>query len=149
MIRRATQQEINDFYSRNILNERIYPFQSTSQYNSIPSVENDDYNSIHLTNEKATGVMHININRVMSNEITISVYAETGFVAGKLLKMGMELCKRYNPKSIVTCVHESNELSLRINRKIFGKEWGVEPMGAWNFKKAEFENLHWFKKIMY
>jgi hypothetical protein len=44
-------------------------------------------------------------------------------------------------------VHSSNEKSIKLNTRLMGEPWGVEPKGAWNSKTGEYEDLLYFRKL--
>ena len=147
MVRKATQQDLDNFILKQHGNPDIFPYLNTTQYSPTTIANVDDWNGVDFIYGDLKGWLRIKIFRDEGNTFMVSLYAENNIVAGKLLKEIPALIKRYDPMAIKTSVHATNIKSLKINRKIF-KEYGVEPKGAWNLATGTWEDLHLFKNVL-
>lgn len=147
MIKKATKEDVDRFMNKVYLDEKIYPYMSTTKYFGTFEVPDDDWNSLLITNDLNTFLIKIVIRRSDEVGLSISVYATSSFSAGKAIIAINEIIKRYKPRYVDTVVHSSNEKSIKLNTKLLGEPWGVEPKGAWNSKTGEYEDLVYFRKL--
>lgn len=144
----ATQEQVDKFMAEAMFNKEIFPYLTMSTFNSSTKVSEDDWSKLVLTNSEVDFILSVNIDRSMENAFTISLWSKIPYWSGKALQAINELVTRYNPISIETSVHISNTRSRRINRKLLGEPWGVEPKGAWNGLTGQWEDCLHFKKIL-
>lgn len=143
-----TQQIVNEFYERAYFNPDLYPYMQTDKNFGPVKVGDCDWSRVVVMNRNQTALLCVSISRGKDNDFSISLFSENELAAGKCVKFIHDLIHRYDPKSISTCVHESNKRSIKINKRLFGLPWGVEKDGAWNMLKGKYENLLHFKKIL-
>lgn len=144
----ATQEQVDRFMASALFNKDISPYLQTSTYNSHIRVEEGDWNSIIFTTENVDFLLIVYILRDRENSLDISLWANSSYWAGKAISIIPDLIKRYNPLYIETTVHESNVRSLKINERLMGPPWGIEPKGAWNTATGKWEGKVKFKKIL-
>ena len=89
----------------------------------------------------------VSIRRADELGMSVSLYAITPYSAGKGITAINEIIRRYKPRYVDSVVHASNEKSMKLNTKLLGEPWGREPMGAWNSKLGEYEDLLYFRKL--
>jgi len=148
MIRKALQSEIDEFINSCLYDENIYPYLSISKYTPAIKQEEDDWKGVVLMDDSKNTLVKISFDRTRGElEMTFSLYSRTKIGAGRGIKAIEEIVRRYKPRAINSCVHSTNEKSLKKNRHIFGKEWGVEEKIAWNSKLGAFDDLHYFRKV--
>jgi hypothetical protein len=147
MIKHANREDVDKFIQKTYTNDDVFPYMSTSKYFGTFEIPEDDWNGILLTNETHTFLLKITIKRADEVGFNISLYALSSFSAGKALITLKEVINRYKPRYIDTVVHASNEKSIKLNTKLMGKPWGIEPKGAWNSKLGEYEELLYFRKL--
>ena len=147
MFKKANKEDIDKFMSKAILDEDIYPYLSTSKYFGTFEVPDDDWGGLLITNDSNTFISKVTFRRSDEVGMSISLYAVSSFSAGRALSAINEVIKRYKPRYVDTTVHSSNVKSIKLNTKLLGEPWGVEPKGAWNAKLGEYEDLVYFRKL--
>lgn len=147
MFKKATKEDVDTFMSKAILDENIYPYMSINKYFGTFDIPDDDWSGLLITNTEKSFLCKVSIRRVDELGMSVSLYAITPYSAGKGLVAINELIRRYKPRYVDTLVHSSNEKSIRLNIKLLGEPWGREPMGAWNPKLGEYEDLLYFRKL--
>ncbi len=147
-MRLATQQDVDKFMSSVMFDESVYPYLSESMYVSNVTIETSDWNRVVLTNDTLSVILKVEIARESDNAFSVCLWSTNPISAGRALKALEVLIKRYNPKSISSCVHESNIKSINLHKKLYGEPWGTEPEGAWNSLLGKWEGLVNFKKIL-
>ena len=147
MFKKATKVDVDNFMSKANLDENIYPYLSINKYFGTFEIPDDDWNTILMTNESNTFLFKVAIRRADEVGMTISLYATSSFSAGRGLIAINEIIRRYKPRYVDTVVHASNTKSIKLNTKLLGEPWGVEPKGAWNSKLGEYEGLVYFRKL--
>lgn len=147
MIKKAKREDVDKFMDKVYLNDNVYPYMSTTKYFGNFEIPEDDWNSLLITNESNTFLCKILIRRSDEVGISISLYATSAISAGRALVAINEIIKRYKPRYVDTVVHSSNEKSIKLNTRLMGKPWGIEPKGAWNSKTGEYEDLVYFRKL--
>lgn len=146
-MRVATQEDLDNFKASVMFDENIYPFLSTVKYQPEWVASKSDWEYIWLINESGKFLIKLSFDRAVDLEISICLFTKSPFACGKGLREVIEFIKRYKPAAITTGVAESNTKSLRLNRRLLGNEWGIEPNGAWNCLKGQYEGYHRFKLI--
>lgn len=147
MFKKATKEDVDNFMSKAILDEDIYPYLSTNKYFGTFEIPDDDWGTILMTNESNSFLFKVTIRRADEVGMIISLYATSSFSAGRGLIAINEIIRRYKPRYVDTVVHASNTKSIKLNTKLLGKPWGAEPNGAWNAKLGEYEDLVYFRKL--
>lgn len=147
MFKKANKEDVDKFMSKAILNDNIYPYLSTNKYFGAFEVPDDDWSGLLITNESNTFISKITLRRADEVGMSISLYATSSFSAGRALIAINEVIRRYKPRYVDTTVHSSNTKSIKLNSKLLGEPWGVEPKGAWNAKLGEYEDLVYFRKL--
>jgi len=147
-MRKATKSDIDNFTSKTLVNEDIYPYLSTTKYVGTFEVTDDDWSSLLITNDSNSFLVKVQFIRREELGLFISLYALNSFSAGKGLLVIKEIIRRYKPRYVDSVVHASNEKSIKLNTKLLGEPWGKEPMGAWNSKIGEYEDLYYFRKLL-
>ena len=147
MLKKANKEDIDKFMSKVILDENIYPYLSTSKYFGTFEVPDDDWGGLLITNDSNTFISKVTFRRSDEVGMSISLYAVSSFSAGRALIAINEVIRRYKPRYVDTTVHSSNVKSIKLNTKLLGEPWGVEPKGAWNAKLGEYEDLVYFRKL--
>ena len=147
MFKKATKQDVDNFMSKAILDENIYPYLSTNKYFGTFEVPDDDWNGLLITNEANTFISKVTFRRSDEVGMSISLYGTSPFSSGRALIAINEVIRRYKPRYVDTKVHSSNTKSIKLNTKLLGEPWGVEPKGAWNAKLGEYEDLVYFRKL--
>jgi hypothetical protein len=147
MFKKASKEDVDKFMSKAILNDNIYPYLSTNKYFGTFEVPDDDWSSLLITNDSNTFIFKVTLRRADEVGMSISLYATSSFSAGRALIAINEVIRRYKPRYVDTTVHSSNTKSIKLNSKLLGEPWGVEPKGAWNAKLGEYEDLVYFKKL--
>lgn len=147
MFKKASKEDVDKFMSKVILDENIYPYLSTNKYFGTFEVPDDDWGGLLITNDSNTFISKITIRRADEVGMSISLYATSSFSAGRALKVINEIIRRYKPRYVESVVHSSNTKSIKLNTKLLGEPWGVEPKGAWNAKLGEYEDLVYFRKL--
>ena len=147
LFKKATKIDVDNFMSKAIINENVYPYLSTTKYMGTFEVTDDDWSGMLLTNSTNSYLCKISFRRSDEVGISVSLYAITPFSAGRALIVINEIIRRYKPRYVDTVVHSSNIKSIKLNTKLLGEPWGVEPMGAWNSKLGEYEDLVYFRKL--
>ena len=147
MIKKAKREDVDKFMDKVYLNDNVYPYMSTTKYFGNFEIPEDDWNSLLITNESNTFLCKILIRRSDEVGLSISLYSTSAISAGRALVAINEIIKRYKPRYVDTVVHSSNEKSIKLNTRLMGKPWGIEPKGAWNSKTGEYEDLVYFRKL--
>ena len=147
MYKKATKGDVDNFMSKVILDENIYPYMSTTKYFGTFEIPDDDWNSLLITNNENSFLCKVLIRRSDEVGLSISLYATSSYSAGKAIIAINEIIRRYKPRYVDSVVHASNEKSIKLNTKLLGEPWGREPMGAWNSKLGEYEDLVYFRKL--
>lgn len=142
----ATKEDISGFMAKAILNPDIYPYLTVTKHLGNREPDDTDWHSITFVDNELDVYGKIDINRACDNGFNVSLYGTNPYKVGRAFKFIEDLIRRYDPMYIETVVHASNEKSIKINKKIFGEPWGVEPKGAWNMLKGEYEDLLHFRK---
>lgn len=146
-MKKASKEDVDKFMSKAILDDNIYPYLSTTKYMGTFEIPDDDWNGLLITNTNNSFLLKIRINRSDEVGMTVSLYATSSFSAGRALIAINEVIRRYKPRYVDTTVHSSNTKSIKLNSKLLGEPWGVEPKGAWNAKLGEYEDLVYFRKL--
>jgi hypothetical protein len=120
---------------------------STTKYFGTFEIPDDDWNSLLITNNENSFLSKVSIRRTDELGMAISLYATNPYSAGKGVTAINEIIRRYKPRYVDSVVHASNEKSIKLNTKLLGEPWGREPMGAWNSKLGEYEDLIYFRKL--
>jgi hypothetical protein len=147
-MRSATKKDIDIFMEKAILDDSIYPYLSTDKHMSSMEPLEGDWNGLLLTNDTNTYICKISFRRADELGMSISLWANTAFSAGKAVSVIKEVIKRYKPRYIESVVHASNIKSIKLNTKLLGEPWGREPGGAWKSKLGEYEELVYFRKLL-
>lgn len=147
MIKKAKREDVDKFMDKVYLNDNVYPYMSTTKYFGNFEIPEDDWNSLLITNESNTFLCKVLIRRSDEVGLSISLYATSAISAGRALVAINEIIKRYKPRYVDTVVHSSNEKSIKLNTRLMGKPWGIEPKSAWNSKTGEYEDLVYFRKL--
>lgn len=147
-MKNATQSDIDQFYRDTENNPDIYPFRGVGKYYPRWEEKKDNNEGVILTDDRLSYLLYIKFNWHNPLEFDVALFSKSTIAGGRGLKALFEQIKRYKPTAINTTVQESNIKSLRINRKLFGNEWGIEPLSAWNCIDGKYENLHYFRKIL-
>jgi hypothetical protein len=147
MIKKAKREDVDKFMDKVYLDDNVYPYMSTTKYFGDFEIPEDDWSSLLITNDSNTFLCKISIRRADEVGLSISLYSISAISAGRALLAINEIIKRYKPRYIDTVVHSSNEKSIKLNTRLMGEPWGVEPKGAWNSKTGEYEDLLYFRKL--
>ena len=147
-MKNATQQEIDAFYAKTENNPEIYPYIGIGKFMPKWEAQKDNNSKQILTDERGSFLLNASFSWHRPLEIEFALFSISTIGAGRGLKAMFEIIKRYKPKAVNTSVQQSNIKSLAINRKLWGKEWGIEPKVAWNPLKGEYEDLHYFRKLL-
>jgi hypothetical protein len=147
MIKKAKREDVDKFMDKVYLDDNVYPYMSTTKYFGNFEIPEDDWSSLLITNDSNTFLCKISIRRADEVGLSISLYSISAISAGRALLAINEIIKRYKPRYIDTVVHSSNEKSIKLNTRLMGEPWGVEPKGAWNSKTGEYEDLLYFRKL--
>lgn len=144
----ATQEDLDKFSINTIEDETIYPYLSTSKWIGKITLPESDWSGVYLIDKACTSLLRVTIERNRDIEFSICLHSQSSYLAGKAILEINRLIRMYRPRVLSSCVHSSNERSLKLNRKLLGQEWGIEKDVAWNFKTGEYEDLHWFRKVL-
>lgn len=147
-MRLAKTDDVVAFTHKHLNNPKIYPYLSTSTTFSFRDLRSDDWAGLCFVSEDLNCMLEVNFDRSRGMEFSVCLFSTTPFKAGKAILIVKDLIKRYNPRAINSVVHHSNELSLRLHRKFFGDPWGTEEKYAWNSLRGEYEDLHYFRKLL-
>lgn len=147
MFKKANKEDVDNFMSKAILDENIYPYLSTNKYVGTFEISDDDWHGLLITNESNSFLFKVSFRRADEVGMVITLYATSAYSAGKALIAINEIINRYKPRYIDSVVHASNGKSIKLNTKLLGEPWGVEPKGAWNSKLGEYEDLIYFRKL--
>jgi hypothetical protein len=147
MFKKASKVDVDNFMSKGILDENIYPYLSTTKYFGTFDVPDDDWSGLLITNDSNTFISKVTFHRTDEVGMSIALYAVSSFSAGRALSAINEIIRRYKPRYVDTKVHSSNVKSIKLNTKMLGEPWGIEPMGAWNAKLGKYEDLIYFRKL--
>jgi len=147
MFKKASKVDVDNFMSKGMLDDNIYPYLSTTKYFGTFDVPDDDWGGLLITNDSNTFISKVTFRRTDEVGMVISLYAVSSFSAGRALTAINEIIRRYKPRYVDTTVHSSNVKSINLNTKLLGEPWGVEPKGAWNAKLGEYEDLVYFRKL--
>lgn len=147
-MKKATKEDVDKFMELSSLNEDIYPYLTTTKHLGIFDIREDDWSGFLLTNDSLSFMLEISIQRSDDNGFNIALYSLNAFAAGRAILIIKELIRRYSPRYIDTTVHSSNTKSIAFNEKLGMELWGTKPMGAWNMKLGEYEDLLYFRKLL-
>jgi hypothetical protein len=145
--RTANQQDLDFFKEQAIWDENIYPYLSTTKSMTEWVAKNNDWEGIDITNDRRSFILKIYFDR-RRDEMNIELFAMNAVSAGRGVYVVMDMIKRYKPRAINSVVHSSNKKSLKLHYKLFGDCWGVEESVAWNSLNGEYEDLHYFRKLL-
>lgn len=146
-IERATQQDINEIVSLLSMDEDILQYMTVGKYLGRFTVPESDWHDQYFV-IKTKGFLYISIDRDCDINFDISLYSSSSIASGLLLKHLNKIIKGVKPRTIKTSVHSSNKKSLKLNRKLFGKEYAVRELDYWNIVNGEYEDAYLFRKIM-
>lgn len=147
-MKQATQEEVDRFFAWAVQDPEIYPYLSVSKRIFKREIPKDDWEGFMFISDCGRCFMHVSLQRVKDIEFGVSIWSKNPLLAGRCLVVIKELIKRYRPICIDSICHSSNERSLALHRRIMGKEWGIEPLGAWNMGTGAYEDLYHFKKLL-
>lgn len=143
-----TQCQVDELHLKFLDSPEISQFYSTGRCIGKFEVNETDWSSITLLIED-TAILKVDIDRSADIEFTIALYSLDTLATALLLRRLKSLIRMYKPKAINSECHESNIKSINLNRKVFGKEYGIKKAGAWNMAKGEYEDLFLFRKVYY
>lgn len=144
----AKQEDIDRFMERALMDESIYPYLSVCKYVAKKEAPKDDWEKIILISETGNTLLSITLNRHADMAWNVNLYSFNSFGAGRAVSALKSLIIRYKPRSISSCVHQSNHKSIKFHERIYGQPWGIETLEAWNSLKGEYEDLYWYKIIL-
>lgn len=147
-MRRATQEDIDNFFAWAKDDPEIFPYLSVSKYIHRRVVSEDEWKDLFFISDCGKCYLHIGFDRVTDTEFSISLYSKSPILAGRAVIKVKEMIQRYKPRAIHSVVHGSNTKSLKLHRKIFGEPWGIEPSTAWNMGAGAYDDLHHFRMIL-
>lgn len=147
-MKNATQQDIDSFMEYAVNSPEMLPYLSINRWIRRREVKLDDWQGLHLTDDRLSYLLHIDFDRSSGLRFSISLYAKTNVAAGRAILALIEMVKRYKPYAIDSIVCKSNIKSYTITKKLLGEPWGCEPSGAWNMAKGEFEDCYYFRKLL-
>lgn len=149
-MRIATQEDLDKFVAKYILDPDIYPFLQISKTNYGFNLESgkNDWDKIWLVSENIDCLLKVSIGREFDNDFNIGLWSKSTFQAGKAIKMIEGLIIRYRPRSLNSVVHASNTKSIKVHNKIFGAPWGIEKSAAWNMGTGQYEDLLYYRKLL-
>ena len=145
---RATQEEIDKFFNWAVLDPEMYPYLTINKTIFKKEIPKDDWEGLMFISECGKCFMHISFSRVRDIEFNVSIWSKSPLLAGRCLIVIKDLIKRYRPKYIDSVCHSSNKRSLKLHKKIYGVQWGIEPNGAWNMGLGEYEDLYHFRLMI-
>lgn len=144
----ATQEEVDKFFSWAVNDPEIYPYLSVNKRIFRREVPKDDWDGFMFISDCGKCFMHISLNRTRDIEFDIAIWSKSPYQVGRCIYIIKELIKRYKPIRLCSCCHASNKRSLNLHHKLIGKEWGIDPLGAWNMGTGEYEDLYHFSLIL-
>lgn len=147
-MKNATQADIDKFYADTENDVNIYPFIGIRKFLPKWEEQKDNNSKMILTNSANQYLLNITFSWFGQIEFEVALFSKNTIGAGRGILAMNEQIKRYKPIAINSSVQKSNIKSLKITRKLFGKEWGVEPLAAWNMIDGCYEDLYHFRKIL-
>ena len=140
------QHMLDGWYDSALRDPEVSRFLSMTPYWEIPKVKESNWATTHFIQDGT--YLCISFSRAESSASiclwTLNAHEQL-YSSGKAIKFAMEEIKRSNTRFVETIVHANNQVSIRLNEKLFGKPWGIEPEGAWDGKLSKWVGAAYFK----
>ena len=85
MFKKASKVDVDNFMSKGMLDDNIYPYLSTTKYFGTFDVPDDDWGGLLITNDSNTFISKVTFRRTDEVGMVISLYAVSSFSAGRAL----------------------------------------------------------------
>ena len=68
--------------------------------------------------------------------------------AGRAVKVAKEICRANDVRAVTFAVHSTNGPCRRLAERKFGREYGVQPQGAWDAYLGCYVDAHYFQVLI-
>lgn len=145
-----SQGELDTWYVKALADSAVAPYLSFATYWEIPQVEDTSWASMCFLGDVTYLSISPNRDRGYAAVSMWTLDPKNNRTSSAMaLRFAMKAVKHENLNRVCTGVHSTNAASLRLNKRLFGEPWGVEPNSAWDREKMKWvDTVHFSRSLV-